>query len=101
MTQNNTRPIGAHHDDPVTRVATGIKTALIVCVVGFIALVANRALVTPGAPTAADIASRPAAMASDVSMPAVLPTDGPAAQPALPVDGGAQFEGGDNHPPTF
>jgi hypothetical protein len=64
-----------NHSDPVSRVATGIKTALIVCVVGFMALVANRALVSPSGAAAADVAARPAATAPDVRIPATLPAE--------------------------
>jgi hypothetical protein len=89
-------------NDPVQRIAAGMKTALIVCVIGFIALVANRSLVSPGGVAAADEPARPAVVAPDVRAVPPAPVDGNAiGAPTPSSDLAEQYEGGDNHPPTF
>jgi hypothetical protein len=89
-----------HNDHTASRVATGIKTALLVCVIGFIALAANRALVAP----AASVADVPAAAASvSDGNPSATSTVDPsiAGIPAPAYDATSEYDGGDNHPPTF
>ena len=100
MTGNTAHPAD-RRNDAVDRVAIGVKTALIVCAVGFVALVANRALVSP-TDNAADT-TMPAAAATDMPAPTAAANDRPMLALPAPaaVDGGAQFDGGDNHPPSF
>ena len=100
MTANTTHHLADHRNDAVDRVAVGVKTALIVCAVGFVALVANRALVSPAA-VGADVPSLHAASVSDVHATPAPAVDEPRiARPAAARDAEA-YDGGDNHPPTF
>jgi hypothetical protein len=80
-----------HSEDTMSRLAAGLRTAVIVCAIGFVALAANRALVSPGT-HAADVASPPPAATQRIDVPA-MPSNVPDASPVT--------DGGDNHPPTF
>jgi len=89
---------------PVDRVAAGVKTALFVCVIGFIALMANRSLVAPGGASPIDAPAVPSMIAPDARTPTTLPADDAAiAKLPAPSDDAksVQFDGGDNHPPSF
>jgi hypothetical protein len=77
--------------DAMARVAAGLRTAVIVCAIGFVALAANRALVSP-ASHATDVASPPPVAASAFEAPAM---------PSMAPDAPSAVDGGDNHPPSF
>ena len=89
--------------DPTARVAAGVKTALLVCVIGFIALAANRALVAPGGAPAAAMPTAPSIVAPDERTPALLPSDdsGIATRESSADRAAAEDDGADNHPPSF
>jgi len=89
---------------PTERMAAGVKTALFVCVIGFIALMANRALVAPGGASPVEAPAAPSMIAPDQRTPLLVPGDATAiASPGSSTNDGAatQYDGGDNHPPTF
>jgi len=96
MQSNNDR------QHPVERIATGVKAALFVCVIGFIALMANRSLVAPGA--AAVDSPAPSITAPDTRAPTPVPSaEDATATPRSMADSGAaaQSDGDDNHPSSF
>src|SRR5512132_896872 len=88
-----------NRNDPTSRVAAGVKTAMLVCVIGFIALAASRVLtptaVAPYDATVAPAVAAPiAAPASDYAMPAPAST----AESATSKD---DDDNRDNHPSSF
>jgi hypothetical protein len=92
--------------DPADRFGAGVKTALFVCVIGFVALMANRSLVAPGGASPVEAPAAPAMIAPDTRTPTLVPSDQPALAtlPSLASDGAAVQEvagDGDNHPPSF
>jgi hypothetical protein len=85
-----------NRNDPTSRVAAGVKTAMLVCVIGFIALAASRVLM----PTA--VAPYDAPAASSVAAPIVAPTsDYALPAPASSAESATSKDDGDNHPPSF
>ena len=89
---------------PAERVAAGVKTALFVCVIGFIALMANRSLVAPGGTAPVEASPAPSIIAPDVRTPTLVPADEDAMaslRAKAQDDASAQYDGADNHPPSF
>jgi hypothetical protein len=88
-----------NRNEPTSRVAAGVKTAMLVCVIGFIALAASRVL-TPAAVAPYDAPVAPAAAAAPIAAPT-----GDYAMPALSStaeDAAKDDEGNhDNHPASF
>jgi hypothetical protein len=84
-------------------VASGVKVALFVCAVGFVALAANRTLVSPASHTAAETSPPRASMvAPDQPTPALRPSgDATLAAPLDSTGDAAQYENDDNHPSSF
>ncbi len=87
---------------PAERVAAGVKTALLVCVIGFIALMANRSLVAPGGASPVEAPAATSMVAPDTRMLAPADEDATATpRSSSQDDAPAQYDGGDNHPPSF
>lgn len=96
------KPLDKHPN--ANHYAAGLKTAVLVCVIGFIAFAANHALVAPGGGASpVDMHVAPAASVSEPAVPvlAPVPASMSASAPASESDSATTYDGGDNHPPTF
>jgi hypothetical protein len=76
---------------------TGFKTAVLICVIGFVALMANRALVAPGGHETSRMPEAPALIAPD-EMPLAAGTNVPA---SVSTDVASDDNADDNHPASF
>ena len=106
------------NDDKAAGIANAVKAAMLVCVLGFIALIADRAMFTPSEPSAPGMTTllmplvagplsrdgRFDAIAPSAMSSASASADRPAVAPAAtqyPEPAGDAVRDQDGHPPSF